>query len=406
MDKDLSGGQAWWDQILSVIRRADIFVFLLDADGLNSTACQREYRYAAALGKPILPVLVADGISTNLLPPELSTLQFIDYKQQDRKSAFALARALAAVPPATVLPDPLPSPPAVPISYLSGLTQKLETTSTLTYEEQSALLVDLRRSLRDPKTSRDGRALLGKLRARRDLFATIAEDIDELLGLAIPSKPVPPDTVPSTPAPPITPPLLSVAPYAGSTPLSAGAPDYAGVKGARIVAVAETAVGRAVGALALLATPNAPVGYQTARRRLMCLIAGGAAGCSVGWLTFLYVDKYHSILNYSDLGFQSADDLVYNRWYYRFLWNHINLGSTQALMIIVVAGAIAGAITAAHRRVVLIALAGFAVGFSVWFAADSTAPWGHVRAVILGGGLGAVAGALVGAGLKKWKRWP
>jgi hypothetical protein len=143
MDKDLSGGQAWWDQILSVIRSSDIFVFLLDADGLNSTACQREFRYAAALGKPVLPVLVAEGISTNLLPPELSMLQFIDYKQRDKKSAFALARALAAVPPVTALPDPLPAPPEVPVSYLGGLTKKLETTSTLTYEEQSALLVDL-----------------------------------------------------------------------------------------------------------------------------------------------------------------------------------------------------------------------------------------------------------------------
>jgi len=135
-DQDLSGGQAWWDQILAIIRDCDIFVFLLDAEGLNSAACKREFGYAAALGKPILPVLSGDGFSTNLLPPELSRLQFIDYRAPDRKSGLALARALASIPVSSVLPDPLPAPPEVPISYLGGLTRKIETATHLSYEEQ------------------------------------------------------------------------------------------------------------------------------------------------------------------------------------------------------------------------------------------------------------------------------
>lgn len=68
-DQELSGGQAWWDQILAMVRECDVFVFLLDPKALNSTACQREFGYAADLDKPILPVLVAEGVSTNLLPP-------------------------------------------------------------------------------------------------------------------------------------------------------------------------------------------------------------------------------------------------------------------------------------------------------------------------------------------------
>ncbi len=63
-DQDVSGGQAWWDQILASIRTCDVFVFALAPDSLNSKACEREYSYAADLGKPILPVLVADGVST------------------------------------------------------------------------------------------------------------------------------------------------------------------------------------------------------------------------------------------------------------------------------------------------------------------------------------------------------
>lgn len=158
-----------------------MFVFVLDPKALNSTACKREYGYAADLGKPILPVRVAEDMSMNLLPPTLSQIQFVDYRKQDRDAALRLARAFTAVPPPKPLPDPLPLPPEVPISYLSSLAEKIETTATLSNEEQSALVVDLKRSLRDLETTNDGRALLDRLRKRRDLLASIAEEIDELL---------------------------------------------------------------------------------------------------------------------------------------------------------------------------------------------------------------------------------
>lgn len=182
LDQELSGGQAWWDQILAMVRRCDLFIFVLEPEALNSTACKREYGYAVELGKPILPVLISEGVNINLLPPALSQIQFVDYRKQDRNAAFRLARALSTVPPPKPLPDPLPSPPEVPISYLGSLTAQIETTSTLTYEEQSALVFDLKRSLRDPGAVDDTRVLLEKMRKRRDLFATIAEEIDEVIG--------------------------------------------------------------------------------------------------------------------------------------------------------------------------------------------------------------------------------
>jgi hypothetical protein len=82
-DQDLKGGQTWWDNILATIRSCDVFMFALDEKALNSIACKRECQYAADLGKPILPVLVAEGVSTNLLPPTLSQIQFVDYRKQD-----------------------------------------------------------------------------------------------------------------------------------------------------------------------------------------------------------------------------------------------------------------------------------------------------------------------------------
>lgn len=189
-DRDLSGGQAWWDQILAAIRDASLLIVVTDPQSLASTACKREWRYAIELGKPVLPVLAADGVSMNLLPPELARLQFVDYRTPDRSSAIALARALGQVSAPAPLPDPLPTPPEAPVSYLSALAQRAEATGHLDFEAQSALLVDLRGALRDTETRDDARAVLTRLRSRRDLLATIAEQVDELLSgpTAVPSS--------------------------------------------------------------------------------------------------------------------------------------------------------------------------------------------------------------------------
>ncbi len=144
-DQEISGGQSWWNQILGKIRESDVFVFVLDPEALNSTACKREYVYAADLGKPILPILAANDVSTNLLPPALSKIQFVDYRNTDREAAFRLARAFNLLPKPSTLPDPQPPPPEAPISYLGNLAEQIDTISTLNYEKQCAILTDLRR---------------------------------------------------------------------------------------------------------------------------------------------------------------------------------------------------------------------------------------------------------------------
>jgi hypothetical protein len=178
-DNNLGGGQAWWDEILNQVRNCDIFIFVLDGQSLTSTDCNREYNYADALGKSILPVLAAEGVSTNLLPPALSKIQFVDYRAADKSAAFRLAKALLSIPLSKKLPDPLPAPPEVPLSYLGDLTSKVEAAS-LSYEQQSALLLDLKRGFYEEELSEDSFTLLKRLRKRRDLYAAIADDIDEL----------------------------------------------------------------------------------------------------------------------------------------------------------------------------------------------------------------------------------
>ena len=185
-DEELSGGQVWWDEVLNQIRTSDVFVLAVSPATISSTACKREYGYADAVGKPVLPVVVTEGVSTNLLPPALSKVQLVPYLRQDRGEALRLARALSSLPQARPLPDPLPPPPDVPISYLGQLTEKVESLTALDYDEQSALLIDLRRGMQDPETRDDSRTLLGRLRKRRDLFAAIAEEIDLIVHVAPP----------------------------------------------------------------------------------------------------------------------------------------------------------------------------------------------------------------------------
>lgn len=58
----------------------------------------------------------------------------------------------------------------------------------MSYEAQSALLLDLKRGLRDPETQDDARTLLEKMRCRRDILSSIAEEVDELLATNRKSK--------------------------------------------------------------------------------------------------------------------------------------------------------------------------------------------------------------------------
>lgn len=181
LDQELSGGQRWWDEILDRVRQCDVFVFVLDRESLSSVACSSEYNYADALGKPILPIRVSPDVSDSSLPAALSVIQYVDYSEQDRSAAFDLSRALGAIKPAPTLPDPLPAPPEVPISYLGKLAPLVNSASDLTRAQQADLVFQLKDGLKDPDTAQETYKLLEQLRRRSDLYARVAKDIDDLL---------------------------------------------------------------------------------------------------------------------------------------------------------------------------------------------------------------------------------
>ncbi|MEK6281177.1 MAG: toll/interleukin-1 receptor domain-containing protein [Acidobacteriota bacterium] len=198
-DQHLTGGQAWWNLILEEIRKCEVFAFALAPDSLESPACRREYTYAADLKKSILPVLISDGVSLDYLPEALAQIQFVDYRQEDKAAFRSLARALKALPLSPALPDPLPEPPPAPVSYLGSLREKVESQNVLSFEDQTGLVIRLKHGLREPKQFDDVIALLRFFRAREDLYARVADEIDALLAAEVrpPAAPIAPQVSPA-----------------------------------------------------------------------------------------------------------------------------------------------------------------------------------------------------------------
>lgn len=242
-DHHLTGGQKWWDNILSEIRKCEIFVAALTLDSLESRACRREAKYASDLRKILLPVRLSDKVLPNSLPPDLSELQWVDYSRPDKQALKNLQRTLRYLPKSPPLPDSLPDAPAVPISYLSNLRSKIDTDSQLQLHDQIELVFELRRQFRIGDPANEIIDLLGRLKKRDDLFAKVAQDIDQLIreigtdppiGDQSPSPkpelPGPEDNhVPPEPAPAAA--SISSGPQVINPPVTPNAPDVLPVTG-------------------------------------------------------------------------------------------------------------------------------------------------------------------------------
>jgi TIR domain len=178
LDDELTGGQVWWDRILASIRDCDVLLFAVSPGALESEACSLERQYAAALGKPVLPVMV-ETVPSDLLPPDLAVVQVVDYATPGEEAAFRMFAALSVLPPAAPLPEPLPEPPRVPISYLSDISRRVHGPS-LTLDEQLALVARLKLALQRSEDRQATLGLLAKLRQRDDLYYVAARELDQL----------------------------------------------------------------------------------------------------------------------------------------------------------------------------------------------------------------------------------
>lgn len=203
-DQTLTGGQRWWDNILASIRDCDIFIFALSQESWESEACRSELDYVCKLGRPILPVLVSDNIRLSLLSAPLAEIQVTNYVQRDKAAAFALLKAINSTPEPPGLPDPLPSPPPVPVSYLSEIKDRIVSPATLSAKEQNLLFVEIEDAIEKGRAHAEIRDLLLSLKQRDDLLASVGRKVDEALRkLSAPQRPAWQPRPPQTPGTPV-----------------------------------------------------------------------------------------------------------------------------------------------------------------------------------------------------------
>ncbi len=124
-------------------------------------------------------------VQTSLLPRRLGEIQFIDYRSRDLRAGLALTRAINGVRPPRPLPDPLPEPPPVPMSYLNDLRDQVDGAAKLSFQEQAALLFELKGQLEESDAREAVLDLLHRMRRRDDLLARLAGEIDAMLAEAM-----------------------------------------------------------------------------------------------------------------------------------------------------------------------------------------------------------------------------
>lgn len=201
VDRQILGGQRWWNEILAGIEACEIFLIGLSPAALDSAACRAEYRYATALAKPVLPVAVRHGITDSLLPEGLAAVNRIDYTTEDKNAFSQLLRGLSSLPAPPPLPNPMPPRPKIPETYLYDLKEEIDSDEPLPSAKQEHILKQLTARLQQGSDPGATRELLQRMQRRDDLLVRTSQRIGELLST------LPPTHAPMVGAPAITNPV-------------------------------------------------------------------------------------------------------------------------------------------------------------------------------------------------------
>ncbi|WP_457145510.1 toll/interleukin-1 receptor domain-containing protein [Mycobacterium sp. URHB0021] len=180
VDSSLRGGQTWWEDILRRIADCDVFLAIVSGPMLNSVVCKRELEWALALNKPVLPLAVER--LPDALPRSISICQTVDFSQPGREAEFAVAGALANLPPAPPPPTLRPQPPAAPLSYLTHFVELVSAPNALSHDQQRQVIIELEPALRsvDLEERRGARVVLERFSGRDDLYADVDRTITVL----------------------------------------------------------------------------------------------------------------------------------------------------------------------------------------------------------------------------------
>ena len=207
LDEELSGGEAWWREILDQIRACDVFIVALSQNLLESKACQAELRYARVLGKEILPVQV--GPLHNMRINPLAQMQAIDFREPSVDTGIELVSSVGALRArARPLPDPLPDEPPIPFAYLMRLASTISDPAALSAQQQTTLVAELKAGLEEDGDEASARReisqLLAMLRDRPDVTWRTRTEVESVLAGLEPTPSAPPAPVVAPPHSDIT----------------------------------------------------------------------------------------------------------------------------------------------------------------------------------------------------------
>jgi Interferon-induced transmembrane protein/TIR domain len=224
-DQELTGGTPWWDRLLEKIEQCDLFMPVVSEQYARSDPCAREATYAAAYGKPFLPVAIGSP-NKALFARHIAEMQWVIYNPADRDALLDLSRALNLAEPCPAPPAERPARPDVPISYMDEWVRKIEDPTEMSRADQMLLLSELR-ARTDPPDREAVDSLLRSFRSRPDIFLGVATEIDAVLATnATGPAPIGAPVASAPPGPPAAPPpsVTPTAPPPGPAPAPSAAP--------------------------------------------------------------------------------------------------------------------------------------------------------------------------------------
>jgi TIR domain len=189
-DRQLDGGQQWWDTILSEIRSCDIFLFALSPDSASSVACLAELRWAIDNRRHVLPVMVR-AVDARFFREEIASTQIVDFSATNADRKVDLLLALTHLQQPGAAPDDEPDAPPVPMTYLGDPYARVGA-SSLNFQEQMGLLAELRTYIANADYRSTALDLLTKLRDRPDVSMVVAREAERLIAdFSGPTQPAP-----------------------------------------------------------------------------------------------------------------------------------------------------------------------------------------------------------------------
>jgi hypothetical protein len=200
-DGDITGGQAWWEMLLTEIEECDVFAPAISNSYLASKPCGAEANYAIALRKPLVPIKL-EPINPGLLREEVGNAQWVPYDATDHSAqTLAVIRAVNGASPAPPLPETMPPRPHVPVSYVISKILAILDQEELSIFEQRGVLGEIAVLRGEDQAQAD--MLLHRFLERPDLFHQVVVEANaQVQGLSQSQQPAAPGPEPSTVTPP------------------------------------------------------------------------------------------------------------------------------------------------------------------------------------------------------------